>query len=111
VCPGETDCSRFEGARGENRVQKERNACTGCDLFPTKKRGGLAAAKSLQRLVNDAFVLRRRRDSGYPLAYDRMSWIGFEVMLMADAYVEAKERMLRINVNRILMAAFNVEQR
>lgn len=109
VCPGEKNCLRFQSAAGNTQREKERNACTGCELFGTKRERGRKSHEGLSHLVDAATYVQRRRDSGYPVPEWKVTSLMLEVLLMLDEGRDHQERVNQFQMRQILMAGFHLK--
>jgi hypothetical protein len=116
VCPGEADCQIFAGVAGKTRGEKERKACLGggkvehaCKMLPTKTQRGKKIVATCEELVNDGFIIRRRRDSGYPVPLDEMTPLHFEALMMIEAEIEHQEITLRTRTVKVLLSGFGLK--
>ena len=91
VCPTEDFCGKFAGAAGENREQKELNACVAarCEAYPTKLNP--MEPVFLTNLLNRSLKRRRARDSGFGINENTVSAIEFETVLMIDELCDQHE--------------------
>lgn len=97
-------CDIFESARGSNREAKERNACIGCDLFPTKKPEGKRNHASLERLTEEAWQIRTERMAGYPRDRNKMRMVAFYTLQMIEQMIEQDRIVREAQLKELLMA-------
>lgn len=102
------ECADFRRAAGETWEEKSIEACDGCtrchgnypinpDLKPD------ASIENRQaRIVQNAFSLKRRRDSGFALNEGEMTEIEYRLLLTIDEITEAFERNDRIEQKILL---------
>lgn len=109
VCPGEKNCQIFQGARGKSRLEKERNACRPCEMFPTKTERYKKSQKGLEALLNMAQYAKRRKDSGYPMPMYQITNLTLETMLMLDEVEDEQKRHMQLEMKAIFMAGFGLK--
>ncbi len=83
-CPGEAACARFKRAAGETVERRRANACTSCELLPTKPVAMRDADEDDEELLNRVERLARERDSGKPLDWGALYTVEVELLLMYD---------------------------
>lgn len=110
VCPGEKACQMFQGARGRTRLEKERNVCRTCEMFPTKTERYKKSQKGLDALVNMAQYAKRRKDSGYPMPMHQITNLTLETMLMIDEFEKQQTIASQIEMRSIFMAGFGFKE-
>lgn len=110
VCPGEKTCEMFLGARGRTRLEKERNVCRLCEMFPTKTERYKKSQEGLQMLVNMAQYAKRRKDSGYPMPITQITNLTLETMLMLDEMEKGQQIGMQFQMRNILMAGLGVKE-
>lgn len=108
VCPGESACDRFQSAAGKTQKAKERNACSNCELLPTK-RFGKQNDGFLQRITNEAMDIRYERIAGYPRSLERMTPVHFVAVRLIEELFEQEERRLRIHSKAALFAIAGIK--
>jgi len=106
VCPGETNCQRFQSSAGKSHREKEQNACSPCEMLQTKLAGGQKIAVRNAGLVDAAMDIRNERLAGYPRPTWLMSTLQFRTLLIVEQIVEQQEVWLRREQGEILKAVF-----
>lgn len=109
ICPGETDCERFQSAAGKGE-KKRKNACSQCPLLPTKTQAWKKGHKSFKRLVEAAMRIRRERHTGYPRATSDMRDIEFHTLTIIEQCIEQEEIAIRVQGNQLLMILAGVKK-
>lgn len=104
ICPGETNCQRFQSASGETLKAKEANACFGCALFPTKAPEAKKKRLYLENIVESAFRIRRERISGFPRSRHEITALQFYTLLRIENEIEARERFQQTQIFTMLSA-------
>lgn len=110
VCPGESECSRFQSAAGKAHAAKVRNACSGCELLSTK-RSGKANERLLTEITNDVMAMRYEHLAGYPRPVTKMTAVHFEALPILEALFEREERQIRKDVRFAIFALAGVKER
>ena len=110
VCPGEKECEIFQGARGRTRLEKERNVCRSCDLFPTKTERHRKSQKGLEDLLYMAQYAKRRKDSGYPMPMFQITNLTLETMLLLDEMEDQQKIVVQMELKTIFMAGFQLKE-
>lgn len=110
LCPGETNCDRFQSANGRSRTEKARNACTGCSLLPTKLDSAKRQHESLKRVVSEAMLIRAERLAGYPRDRNHIRSISFHALLLVERMIEAEKITQSARLTAILKAGLGVKQ-
>lgn len=103
-CPGENQCDIWAATAGKTHAEKERKACHGCQLYPTKLREGRERHKRFQRLVTDAMQIRVERLAGYPRPDSRLTALQFQTLLIVEQIIEQEELTIRQRVSTGLTA-------
>lgn len=84
------------------------NACTGCELLPTKAAEGKAHHASLERLASEAMEARYARIAGYPIDPNRIRASAFGALMMMEQLVEVERIVRDEKQTRLLMALAGV---
>jgi hypothetical protein len=101
----------FLGARGRTRLEKERNVCRSCEMFPTKTERYKKSQEGLQDLVNMAQYAKRRKDSGYPMPLSQITNLTLETMLLLDEMEKGHHIGMRLEMRSIFMAGFGLKEK
>jgi hypothetical protein len=106
ICPGETNCSDFESAAGANRLAKERNACAGCEHFPTKiaPEKTAAAAVWLDQRESNIIRLFWETRAGYRPEKSELSSVEYMGLVFLAEQWNRRERILQIEIAELAKA-------
>lgn len=110
VCPGETDCDKFQSAAGKTRKAKEKNVCHRCPLFITKTDEGKKGHTALERLARSAMDIRLERLTGYARKESLMLNTEFGALYVTEQIIEQEEIRLKSEASEMLMAVFGAKK-
>ena len=77
---------------------KARNACTNCDLLPTKLDGG-RDHKAITALVENAVEIEVEKTAGYPRCKAMMTALEFRAFLLLDELISIQDRRIGVENN------------
>jgi hypothetical protein len=89
-CPGESACERFLTSAGSNQRERAANACTGCELLPTKITAEPGVAN--EWLWATVERVRRERDSGGGIDLSQISATTWQLVQCWDQIELKRER-------------------
>jgi hypothetical protein len=103
LCPGESNCERYQSARGKDHRQKEKNACFNCELFSSKINPAAEKVEAyLDNLVSRIRDLRIEQSMGYLPDKSRITPIEFEGLKYVCFLFEKEDRTMKLLNNKYL---------
>jgi len=98
----------FQSARGETREAKEKNACTGCELFPTKNKFKLAV--KIEETVNEVEFIWLENRSGYRRELKELTPLQADCLIIWQDALEKIQSAQLPRLEEILLAVNGIQK-